>query len=119
MAEVTSAETSTGMSSVQDIEEAVRRLSADELATFRAWFAEFGADIGVVLTPGVCGGEARLAGTRIPVWMLENARREGLSEADVLEMYPWLTTAQVRLAWSYADEHQDEMDTAIRDSQGD
>jgi uncharacterized protein (DUF433 family) len=51
--------------------------------------------------------------------MLENARREGLSEADVLEMYPWLTTAQVRLAWSYADEHQDEMDTAIRDSQGD
>lgn len=29
------------MTTVQDINEAVRRLSPDDLAAFRAWFAEF------------------------------------------------------------------------------
>jgi hypothetical protein len=32
------------MSAVQQIEEAVRRLSIEERATFRAWFAEFDAE---------------------------------------------------------------------------
>jgi hypothetical protein len=32
------------MGSVNEIEEAVRRLSAAELARFREWFAEFDAD---------------------------------------------------------------------------
>ena len=31
------------MSQVQEVEEAVRRLSPKELAAFRAWFAEFDA----------------------------------------------------------------------------
>ena len=29
---------------IEDIEQAVSRLSQDELTTFRAWFAEFDAD---------------------------------------------------------------------------
>ena len=29
------------MSSLQEVEEAVRRLPSEELAAFRAWFAEF------------------------------------------------------------------------------
>ncbi len=33
------------MSNLQEIERAVSDLSADELATFRAWFAEFDAEI--------------------------------------------------------------------------
>jgi hypothetical protein len=33
------------MSTIQEIENAVRHLSADELAKFRAWFAEFDADL--------------------------------------------------------------------------
>jgi hypothetical protein len=32
------------MGSVKEIEEAVERLSAAELAAFRAWFAEYDAD---------------------------------------------------------------------------
>jgi hypothetical protein len=31
------------MSTVEEIEEAVRRLSADDLAVFRAWFAQLDA----------------------------------------------------------------------------
>jgi len=33
------------MSTVQEIESAVSRLSADELAAFRVWFAEFDAQL--------------------------------------------------------------------------
>jgi hypothetical protein len=32
------------MSTVEELEAAVQRLSAEELATFRAWFAEFDAN---------------------------------------------------------------------------
>jgi hypothetical protein len=32
------------MSSVKEIEDAVRKLSAEELKAFRTWFAEFDAD---------------------------------------------------------------------------
>ena len=32
------------MSTVQQLEQGVRQLSSEELATFRAWFAEFDAD---------------------------------------------------------------------------
>lgn len=34
---------------------------------------------GVEATPGVCGGSACIAGTRIPVWLLEQGRRLGMS----------------------------------------
>jgi len=33
------------MSTVEEIEEAVRRLSADDLAVFRAWFAQLDAAV--------------------------------------------------------------------------
>lgn len=33
------------MSTIQEIEAAVRQLSPDELARFREWFAEFDADL--------------------------------------------------------------------------
>lgn len=41
-------------------------------------------------TPGVCGGEPCIVGTRIPVWALEQARRLGINEADLLRAYPTL-----------------------------
>jgi hypothetical protein len=34
-----------GMSSLQEIENAVKQLSAEELANFRVWFAEFDAAV--------------------------------------------------------------------------
>jgi hypothetical protein len=33
------------MSTVSEIEEAIRRLSGDDLAAFRAWFAEYDAAV--------------------------------------------------------------------------
>ena len=40
---------------------------------------------GIQKTPGVCGGDACIRQTRISVWVLVNARRLGISEADLLE----------------------------------
>ena len=45
---------------------------------------------GIESTPGVCGGNPRIAGTRIPVWTLENYRRLGLIEAQILGAFPTL-----------------------------
>jgi uncharacterized protein (DUF433 family) len=68
---------------------------------------------GIERTPGVCGGEARIATTRIPVWLLEGYRRLGVSEAELLEQYPTLQPADLPNAWNYVAQHLDEIENAI------
>ena len=77
--------------------------------------AELGLkDAGIEKTPGVVGGDARIVGTRIPVWVLENFRRLGLSEARILENYPTLQAADLVNAWAYVETHREEIDEAIQ-----
>jgi uncharacterized protein (DUF433 family) len=64
-------------------------------------------------TPGVCGGEACIGSTRIAVWMLEAARRQGVSDRQLLEDYPGLTAEDLVAAWTYAGEHRGEIEAAI------
>ncbi|MBW4604520.1 MAG: DUF433 domain-containing protein [Calothrix sp. FI2-JRJ7] len=71
---------------------------------------------GITKTPGVCGGDARIAKTRIPVWSLINYRRLGASDATILEAFPHLTAVNLVKAWAYADAHQSEMELAIREN---
>lgn len=73
----------------------------------------------IVRTPGVCGGSARIMRTRIPVWMLEQFRRLGVSEATLLEAYPTVRAIDLVEAWQYADSHPEEMDREIRDNESD
>jgi uncharacterized protein (DUF433 family) len=72
----------------------------------------------IVCTPGICGGNARIPGTRIPVWGLERARRLGWSDRQLLEAYPWLTQADLELAWAYVPMHSEEIDGQIRENGG-
>lgn len=65
-------------------------------------------------TPGVCGGDACLGSTRIAVWMLEAARRAGVTDAGLLQDYPSLNARDLAAAWAYVDQHGDEIDAAIR-----
>ncbi len=58
---------------------------------------------GVEKTPGVVGGDACIAKTRIPVWGLVNARRLGISESELLYDYPSLCAADLVNAWAYAE----------------
>jgi hypothetical protein len=57
------------MSTVKQIEEAVRQLSADERAAFRAWFAEFEAEEWDRQL------EADIAAGRLD-WLVEEARQD-------------------------------------------
>jgi uncharacterized protein (DUF433 family) len=68
----------------------------------------------IVKTPDVCGGDARVQGTRISVWGLEEWRRLGWSDARLLDAYPQLQPADVAAAWAYVAEHPDEIERAIR-----
>lgn len=69
-------------------------------------------------TAGVCGGKARISGTRIPVWGLENGRRLGLSVSEILERYPSISKDDLDAAWKYADAHKSEIDAEIEENQG-
>lgn len=72
---------------------------------------------GIEKTPGVCGGEACIAGTRISVWGLVESHRFGISEAQLLDHYPHITAADLVNAWAYADAHSVEIEEAIRENQ--
>ena len=69
---------------------------------------------GITKTPDVCGGDACIAKTRIPVWLLESFRREGSSDAELLQFYPHLNAANLVNVWTYAEAHQEEIEQAIR-----
>jgi uncharacterized protein (DUF433 family) len=68
-------------------------------------------------TPGVCGGDACIGNTRIPVWSLVCDRRLGCSDAELLKCYPHLTAADLVNAWAYADAYPEEIETAIRENE--
>ena len=67
--------------------------------------------------PGVCGGDPCVKGTRIPVWLIERARRDGCITTQILEMCPSPSADDVDAAWMYANLHRDEIDGQIRDNQ--
>jgi len=69
---------------------------------------------GITKTPDLCGGDACIAKTRIPVWLLESFRREGSSDAELLQFYPHLSAADLVNVWTYTDAHQEEIEQAIR-----
>ena len=69
-------------------------------------------------TPGVMGGDACIRGTRIPVWMMVNARHQGVSDAELLTRYdPPITAADLEAACHYYASHTDEIDIAIREQE--
>ncbi len=67
-------------------------------------------------TPGVCGGEARIGNTRIAVWMLEEARRLGVADAELLQDYPGLNAVDLTAAWAYVESHPAEIEKVIREN---
>lgn len=74
---------------------------------------------GIEKTPGVCGGEACIAKTRIPVWILVNARRLCITEAELLYDYPTISAADLTNAWAYAKAFPEEIEIAIRQNEED
>src|SRR5438046_6049806 len=107
------------MSKLEDVEDAVSKLSqAKKAHLLEIVVRDLGTAFpGIEANPGVCGGEPCIVRTRIPVWLLEQARRLGTSEAELLRSYPALRAEDLANAWAYVRSHRDQIDVQIRDHQ--
>ncbi len=68
---------------------------AEKAQILRDLVEDLGDHPGIESTPGVCGGDACIVRTRIPIWVLEQARRCGTSEAQLLESFATLRAADL------------------------
>jgi uncharacterized protein (DUF433 family) len=76
-------------------------------------------DSGIESRPGVAGGDPCIVRTRIPVWLLEQARRLGTSEAELLESYPTLRAKDLANAWAHVRSHREEIERQIAENESD
>ncbi len=72
---------------------------------------------GIESTPDVCGGEPCIVRTRIPIWILVQSKRLGMSEADILRGYPTLRAEDLTNAWAYERLYREEIDRQIADNE--
>ena len=73
----------------------------------------------VVSTPGICGGQPRIAGTRIPVWTLAAYWSQNVSDSELLRFFPHLNAGQIRAAKDYYLAHRRKIDQAVREQASD
>ncbi|MBE7545520.1 MAG: DUF433 domain-containing protein [Bryobacteraceae bacterium] len=104
------------MARLDEVEKLLPALSRGERAQLLKWVVQDLNDdfAGIDASPEVCGGEPCLVRTRIPVWLLEQARRLGTSEQQLLEAYPSLRPEDLANAWAYVRAHQHEIEAQIQ-----
>lgn len=64
-------------------------------------------------TLGICGGNARIRNTRIPVWTLVSFRLQGASNEELLANYSGLEQQDLEAAWAYYAVNSAEIDSII------
>ncbi len=107
------------MTVLQEAERLLPKLSRSEKALLAQRLISELADSfpGIESHPNVCGGEPCIVRTRIPVWVLEQARRLGLNDADLLRSYPTLRAEDLAQAWAFVWSHGQEIDQQIRENE--
>ena len=98
-----------------EAEKAISNLSETDKAQLLRWLEKEVKNgfAGIEKTENVMGGAACIRQTRIPVWLLEQARQQGVSEIDLLRNYPQLSAQDLANAWDYVGSHQVEIEEAI------
>jgi uncharacterized protein (DUF433 family) len=109
------------MSALEAAEQLLAKLSRAEKAQVLQWAARDVGDAfsGIESRPGVCGGEPCIVRTRLPVWVLEQARQLGTSEAELLRIYPTLRAEDLANTWAYVRSHRDEIEQQIEANEAD
>jgi len=104
------------MSGIEETVKLLASLTRAEKAQLLQWVVRDLGDAfpGIESSPGVCGGEPCIVRTRIPVWILVQARRLGASEADLLQAYPALRAEDLANAWAYYHSHREEIEQQIQ-----
>lgn len=107
------------MSALQEAEKLLPSLTRAEKAQLLQWVINDLGDAfpGIESRIGVCGGEPCITRTRIPVWVLEQARRLGVSEADILKSYPTLRAEDLTHAWAFVRSHRAEIEAQIQENE--
>jgi len=107
------------MSKLEEAEKLLTELTRGEKAQILQWVARDLGDAfpGIESTLNVSGGEPCIVRTRIPVWLLEQARRLGTSEAELLRSYPPLRAEDLANAWAYVRSHRNEIDLQIAENE--
>ena len=110
-----------GMSVLEAAEDLLAQMSRAEKAQLLQWAARDLGDAfpGIESRPDVCGGEPCIVRTRIPIWVLEQARRLGTSEAELLRAYPTLRAQDLANAWAFIRSHRDEITRQIDENEAD
>lgn len=109
------------MSTPADREKMLSEMTRAEKAELLQWIVrDLGDDFpGIESIPDVMGGVPCITRTRIPVWLLEQSRRLGTSEADLLRDYPALTVQDLTNAWNFVRSHRAEIDAQIEANERD
>jgi len=104
---------------LEQAEQFLAGLSRAEKALLLRWVVQDLGDAfpGIESRPDVCGGEPCIVRTRIPVWVLVQARNLGTSEADLLKAYPTLRAEDLANAWAYDRAHREEIERQIRENE--
>ena len=68
-------------------------------------------------TPGICGGRAVVAGTRIRASLILSLYREGQTIEEIVQNYPHLRPADIHDALAYAFDHPEEMEKDFTDDE--
>jgi uncharacterized protein (DUF433 family) len=104
---------------VEETEKLLSRMSRAEKAEILQWIIQDLSDAfpGVESKPDVVGGVACIVRTRIPVWLLEQARQSGTSEAELLQAYPNLRAGDLTNAWAYVRTHRAEIEQQISENE--
>jgi uncharacterized protein (DUF433 family) len=107
------------MNKIEEAEDLLANMTRGEKAQLLQRLARDLGDAspGIDSIPGVCGGEPCIVRTRIPVWVLVQARRLGLGESDILHSYPNLRAEDLANAWAYYRAHRDEIDHQIEENE--
>jgi uncharacterized protein (DUF433 family) len=107
------------MSALREVENLLPSLTrAEKAQLLRAVVQDLDdAFPGVESPPGVCGGEPCIVRTRIPVWVLEQARRLGATEENLLRSYRALRAEDLASACAYVRSHRSEIEEQIRDNE--
>lgn len=100
---------------LQKAEALLAQMSVVEKTQLLQWVASDlgGVFPGIEMTPDICGGDARITRTRIPVWLLVRQRQLGLSDEEILDGYPTLRQEDLNNAWNYYRAHQSEIEAQI------
>jgi len=109
------------VNATKETEEIVAGMSRAQKAQLLQWIARDLGDAypGIESAAGVMGGVPCIVRTRIPVWLLEQARKLGTSESDLLRNYPSITAQDLANAWSYVRSHREEIDNQIAENERD